>query len=147
MQLRQMLDIKEKISEMLLEPGYTPSNSLIEGILYGIGLDAQKHIKLFEGLLNRAQGVNRAIEEDSKKVIIERIDTVLQLEWNIINQIKILIDQVTDQTTKKILNTILGDIQRHEKTLSELKKVIKSLSKEEETVLDQIWKYSLEFTE
>lgn len=147
MQLRQMLEIKEKISEMLLEPDYAPSNSLIEGILYGIGLDAQKHAKLFDGLLNRAKGVNQPIEEDSKENILERIDTVLELEWNVINQIKMLIDKVTDQTTKKILNTILGDIQRHEKTLSELKKVIKSLCKEEETALDQIWKYSLEFTE
>ena len=40
MQLRQMIEIKEKIGEMLLTVDCCPNNSLLESLFHGIGLDA-----------------------------------------------------------------------------------------------------------
>ncbi|MHA2309123.1 MAG: hypothetical protein ACXABJ_07590, partial [Candidatus Heimdallarchaeaceae archaeon] len=88
MQLRQMIEIKEKISELLTTIQFCPGNSLLEALIHGMGLDAKKHSEIFKGLLDRAQGINDAIEEDYKDSVLETVDKVLELEWNINNQLK-----------------------------------------------------------
>jgi hypothetical protein len=114
MQLRQMLEIKEKISEILVSVDCCVGNSLLESLIHGIGLDAKKHAVIFKGLLDRAQGLNQAIPLDDKEEAISKIEKVIELEWNIKNQLKPVIDKITDDTTKKILFTILGDVQKHD---------------------------------
>ena len=145
MQLRQMIEIKEKISELLLTVDCCPNNSLLESLFRGIGLDAKKHSEMFKGLLDRAQGINQAVEDERKTAIIETISKVLELEWNMKTQVRNVIDKITDEKTKKVLTTILGDIQRHEVTLGDLKDFVDSMTVEEENVLDKIWKYSIKF--
>ena len=145
MQLWQMIEIKEKISELLLTMDCCPQNSLLQSMFQGVGLDAKKHSEMFKGLLDRAQGVNQAIEEEKKSAIIDTISKVLELEWNMKTQVRNVIDKITDEKTKKVLTTILGDIQRHEVTLKDLKELVDSMTVKEEKVLDKIWKYSIKF--
>ncbi|NPD90043.1 MAG: hypothetical protein HGN29_15120 [Asgard group archaeon] len=147
MQLRQMIDIKEKISELLTTIQFCPGNSLLEALIHGMGLDAKKHAEIFMGLLDRAQGINQAIEEDYKDSVLETVDKVLELEWNISNQLKNVVDRVVDEKTKKVMTTVLGDVQRHEITLKYLKDFVESMTEEEENVVDKIWKYSIKFDE
>ncbi|MCK4897026.1 MAG: hypothetical protein KAS47_09460, partial [Candidatus Heimdallarchaeota archaeon] len=85
MQLRQMIEIKEKISELLMNVNCCPGNSLIESLFHGMALDAQKHAEIFKGLLDRAQGLNEAIEEERKLVVLDSVNKVLELEWNVGN--------------------------------------------------------------
>ncbi len=145
MQLRQMLEIKEKISEILVSVDCCVGNSLLESLIHGIGLDAKKHAVIFKGLLDRSQGLNQAIPLDDKEEAISKIEKVIELEWNIKNQLKPVIDKITDDTTKKILFTILGDVQKHEATLKNFIDLIGSMSTDEEKILDKIWKYSVKF--
>jgi len=147
MQLRQMIEIKEKISEYLTTVQCCPGNSLLESLIHGMGLDAKKHAEIFKGLLDRAQGVNVAIDEDYKDSVLDTVDKVLELEWNISNQLKTVIDRVTDEKTKKIMTTVLGDVQRHEVTLRYLQEFVETMTEEEENVVDKIWKYSIKFDE
>ena len=145
MQLRQMIEIKEKIGELLLTVDCCPNNSLLESMFRGIGLDAKKHSEMFKGLLDRAQGINQAVEEERKAAIIDTISKVLELEWNMKTQVRNVIDKITDEKTKRVLTTILGDIQRHEVTLKDLNEFVDSMTVDEEKVLDKIWKYSIKF--
>jgi hypothetical protein len=147
MQLRQMIEIKEKISELLTTVQCCPGNSLLEALIHGIGMDAQKHAEIFKGLLDRAQGVNEAIEEDYKDSVLDTVDKVLQLEWNIGNQLKNVVDRVVDDKTKRVMTTILGDVQRHEVTLKYLKEFVETMTEDEENIIDKIWKYSVKFDE
>ncbi|UJG44324.1 MAG: hypothetical protein K9W46_03875 [Candidatus Heimdallarchaeum endolithica] len=144
-QLRQMIEIKEKIADLLTYYDFAVGNTLIESLMNGIGLDAKKHISILKGLLDRAQGLNQAIPEETKENVLKTLDTVIELEWNIINQNKAIIDKITDQKTKAILNNILGEVQRHEAILKGLKNLISELTVEEEKVLDKIWKYGVKF--
>jgi len=145
MQLRQMIEVKEKIADLLTYYDFAVGNTLIESLMNGIGLDAKKHILILKGLLDRAQGLNQAIPEETKENVLKTLDTVIELEWNIINQNKAIIDKITDQKTKAILNNILGEVQRHEAILKGLKNLISELTVEEEKVLDKIWKYGVKF--
>jgi len=145
MQLRQMIEIKEKISELLMEVQCCPDNSLLEALFHGMALDAKKHSEIFKGLLDRAQGVNKAIEEERKVAILASVSKVLELEWNIGNQTRNIIDRITDDITKKILTTILGDIQRHEVALKSLQSFSEDMSVDQEKIIDKIWKYSINF--
>ena len=147
MQMRQMIEIKEKISELLMNVQCCPDNSLLEALFHGMALDAQKHSEIFKGLLDRAQGVNVAIEEERKQAILASVNKVLELEWNVKNQTMNLIDKVTDDKTKKVLRTILGDIQRHEVTLRDLQSFSEDMAVDQEKILDKIWKYSMKFDE
>ena len=67
------------------------------------------------------------------------------MEWNVRNQLRTVVDKITDDTTKKILVTVLGDVQRHEATLTSLIDLIGSMSTDEEKIVDKIWKYSVKF--
>ncbi len=145
MQLRQMIEIKEKISELLMDVNCCPDNSLLEALFQGMALDAQKHAQIFRGLLDRAQGINFAIEEDRKIAILSTVNKVLELEWNIKNQTRNVLDRVTDDKTKKVLTTVLGDIQRHELTLKDLQSFSEDMSVDQEKIIDKIWKYSIKF--
>ena len=145
MQLRQMIEIKEKVSELLMNVNCCPQNSLLESLFHGIALDAKKHVEIFKGLLDRAQGLNEALEEDRKQEILQTVNKVLELEWNVGNQTRNVIDKMTDDKTKKVLTTILGDIQRHEVTLKDLQDFVEGMTIEQENVLDKIWKYSIKF--
>ncbi|MHA1116053.1 MAG: hypothetical protein K9W45_03425 [Candidatus Heimdallarchaeum aukensis] len=145
MQLRQMIEVKEKIADLLTYYDFAVGNTLIEALMNGIGFDAKKHILILKGLLDRAQGLNQAIPEETKENVLKTLDTVIELEWNIINQNKAIIDKITDQKTKAILNNILGEVQRHEAILKGLKNLISELTVEEEKVLDKIWKYGVKF--
>ncbi|MBY9001699.1 MAG: hypothetical protein KGD64_12350 [Candidatus Heimdallarchaeota archaeon] len=145
MQLRQMIEIKEKISELLLDVNCCPANSLIESLFHGIALDAKKHAEIFKGLLDRAQGLTKAIEEERQSSILDSINKALELEWNIGQQTRNVIDNITDDTTKKVLTSILGDVQRHEITLKNLQELIESMSIDNENIIDKIWKYSIKF--
>ncbi len=145
MQLRQMIEIKEKISELLMNVNCCPDNSLLEALFHGMALDAQKHSEIFKGLLDRAQGMNEAIEDERKTEILASVNKVLELEWNVKNQTKTIIDRVTDEKTKKILTTVLGDIQRHEVTLKDLQHFSEDMSIDQERIIDKIWKYSIKF--
>ncbi len=145
MQLRQMLEIKEKIGQILVSVDCCVGNSLLESLFHGIGLDAKKHAEIFKGLLDRAQGQNQAIPVDDKENATSKIQKVIELEWNVKNQLKSVIDKMTDDTTKKILVTVLGDVQKHEATLNSLIDLIGSMSTDEEKILDKIWKYSVKF--
>ncbi|MCG3222348.1 MAG: hypothetical protein H7641_13295 [Candidatus Heimdallarchaeota archaeon] len=147
MQLRQMIEIKEKISELLTNIQCCPGNSLLEALIHGMGLDAKKHAEIFRGLLDRAQGINEAIEEDYKDSVLDAVDKVLELEWNISNQLKNVVDRVTDEKTKRVMTTVLGDVQRHEVTLKYLKDFVETMTEDEENVVDKIWKYSIKFDE
>ncbi len=147
MQLRQMIGIKEKISELLTTIQSCPGNSLLEALIHGMGLDAKKHAEIFKGLLDRAQGINDAIEEDYKDSVLDTVDKVLELEWNISNQLKNIVDRVADEKTKKVMTTVLGDVQRHEVTLKYLKDFVETMTEDEENVVDKIWKYSIKFDE
>lgn len=147
MQLRQMIEIKEKISELLTTIQCCPGNSLLESLIHGIGLDAQKHAEIFKGLLDRAQGINEAIEEEYKDSVLDTVDKVLELEWNISNQLKNVVDRIMDEKTKKVMTTILGDVQRHEVTLKYLKDFVETMTEDEENIIDKIWKYSIKFDE
>lgn len=147
MQLRQMIEIKEKISELLTHVDCCEGNSLLEALIHGIGLDAKKHAEIFNGLLNRAQGINKAIDEDRKESIVNTIDIVLELEWNIGNQLKNILDRITDDKTKSVITTILGDVQRHEVTLKYLKNLVETMTESEEQIVDKIWKYSVKYDE
>lgn len=145
MQLRQMIEIKEKISELLMNVNCCPGNSLLESLFHGMALDAQKHAEIFRGLLDRAQGLNEAIEEERKLVVLDSVNKVLELEWNVGNQTRNIINRVTDDKTKKVLTTILGDIQRHEVTLRDLHDFIEGMTVDQEDIIDKIWKYSIKF--
>lgn len=145
MQLRQILEIKEKISDILVSVDCCVGNSLLESIFHGIGLDAKKHAELIKGLLDRAQGLNQAIPLDDKENATAKIKKVIELEWNVKNQLRTFVDKITDGTTKKILVTVLGDVQRHEATLTSLIDLIGSMSTDEEKIVDKIWKYSVKF--
>ena len=145
MQLRQMLEIKNKISDILVSVDCCVGNSLLESLFHGIGLDAKKQAEIFKGLLDRAQGQNQAIPLDDKKCSTDKIKKVIELEWNVKNQLKSVIDKMTDDTTKKILITVLGDVQRHEATLNSLIDLIGAMSTDEEKIVDKIWKYSIKF--
>jgi len=147
MQLRHMIEIKEKISELLTTFDYAPGNTLIESLIHGVGCDAKKHLELFHGLLDRAMGVTEAITKENKEIIKNLIDQVVELEWNVESQLKVLLDKLTDEKTKKILFHVLGDVQRHKVVLENIKELVESMSVEEESVLDQIWKYSVTFDE
>ncbi|MCK4844990.1 MAG: hypothetical protein KAS95_04905 [Candidatus Heimdallarchaeota archaeon] len=145
MQLRQMLEIKEKIGEILVSVDCCVGNSLLESLFHGIGLDAKKHAEMLRGLLDRAQGLNQAIPLDDKDNATNKIKKVIELEWNVKNQLRSVVDKITDDTSKKILVTILGDVQRHEATLNSLIDLIGALSTDEEKIVDKIWKYSIKF--
>jgi hypothetical protein len=147
MQLRQMIEIKEKIGELLTTIKCCPGNSLLEALIRGMGLDAKKHAEIFKGLLDRAQGINDAIDDEYKDSVLETVDKVLELEWNINNQLKNVVDRVTDEKTKKVMTTVLGDVQRHEVTLKYLKDFVETMTEDEENVVDKIWKYSIKFDE
>jgi len=140
-----MIEVKEKIADLLTYYDFAVGNTLIEALMNGIGFDAKKHILILKGLLDRAQGLNQAIPEETKENVLKTLDTVIELEWNIINQNKAIIDKITDQKTKAILNNILGEVQRHEAILKGLKNLISELTVEEEKVLDKIWKYGVKF--
>ncbi|MHA1303452.1 MAG: hypothetical protein ACTSQE_12515 [Candidatus Heimdallarchaeaceae archaeon] len=145
MQLRQMIEIKEKISVLLTHYDFAAGNTLVEALVNGIGLDAKKHLLILRGLLDRAQGLNQAIPEETKQDVLKTLDTVIALEWNVMSQTKSIIDKITDQKTKQVLINILGDVQRHEAILKGLKDLISELTLEEEKVLDKLWKYSVKF--
>ena len=145
MQLRQMIEIKEKISELLMNVDCCPNNSLLEALFHGMSLDAKKHSEIFKGLLDRAQGVNQAIEEERKQVILNSVNKVLELEWNVKNQTRNVIDRVSDDKTKRVLTSILGDIQRHEVTLKDLHSFSEDMVVDQEKIIDKIWKYSIKF--
>ena len=147
MQLKQMIEIKEKISELLMDVECCATNSLIESLFHGMALDAKKHAEIFKGLLDRALGLNKAIEEESKSNILTSINKVLELEWNIGNQTRNVIDKMVDDKTKKVLSTVLGDIQRHEVALKDLQLLIEDMSVDQEKIIDKIWKYSIKFDE
>ncbi len=143
MQLRQMIEIKEKIAALLSYYEFAAGNTLVEALINGIGLDAKKHLLILRGLLDRAQGLNQAIPEDTKNDVIKTLDTVIALEWNIISQAKSILDKITDQKTKHVLMNILGEAQRNEATLKGLKNLVSEMTVEEEKVLDKIWKYGI----
>jgi hypothetical protein len=147
MQLRQMIEIKEKIGELLMNVDCCPTNSLLESLFHGVGLDAKKHAEILRGLLDRAQGLNRPLEEERKDNILDTISKVLELEWNVRNQVRNAVDRVVDEKTKTVLTSILGDIQRHEVTLKDLQEFVETMTVEEEKILDKIWKYSIKFDE
>lgn len=145
MQLRQMIEIKEKISELLMNVNCCPDNSLLEALFHGMSLDAKKHSEIFKGLLDRAQGINQAIDEERKKAILTSVNKVLELEWNVKNQTRNVIDRVSDDKTKRVLTSILGDIQRHEVTLKDLQSFSEDMVADQEKTIDKIWKYSIKF--
>jgi len=145
MQLRQMIEIKDKTSKILASIDCCIGNSLLESLIRGISLDAKKHAEIFRGLLDRAQGLNQAIAEEDKQEACDKINKVLELEWNVKNLLKPVIDKMVDDKTKKILNTILGDSQKQEAALKNILDLVSSMTIEEESVLDKIWKYSVKF--
>ena len=147
MQLRQMIEIKEKIGELLMNVECCPGNSLLESLFHGMALDAKKHAEIFRGLLDRAQGLNEAIDDEKKEVVLDNVNKVLELEWNVRNQTRNIIDRITDEKTKRVMTTILGDIQRHEVTLKDLKDFIEGMTEDQENIIDKIWKYSIKFDE
>ena len=145
MQMRQIIEIKEKISEMLLKFDISPGNTLYEAIIHGIGYNAKKHIEIFQGLLDRAQGITEPLSAEGKDKIKELLDTIIELEWNVEVQLKTITDKITDDKTRKILLQTLGDVQRDRAILADIKELADSMTEEEENVMDKIWKYSVTF--
>lgn len=145
MQLRQIIEIKEKISDMLLKFDVSPGNTIYEAIIHGIGYNAKKHIEIFQGLLDRAQGISSPLTTEEKEKIKELLDTIMELEWNVEVQLKTLTDKTTDDKTRKILLQTLGEVQRDRAILSELKELSEEMTETEETAMDKIWKYSVTF--
>lgn len=145
MQMRQIIEIKEKISEMLLKFDISPGNTLYEAIIHGIGYNAKKHIEVFQGLLDRAQGITEPLSAEDKDKIKELLDTIIELEWNVEVQLKTITDKITDDKTRKILLQALGDVQRDRAILADMKELADSMTEEEEKVMDKIWKYSVTF--
>ncbi|MHA1686290.1 MAG: hypothetical protein ACTSYD_07740 [Candidatus Heimdallarchaeaceae archaeon] len=145
MQMRQIIEIKEKISEMLLKFDISPGNTLYEAIIHGIGYNAKKHIEIFQGLLDRAQGITEPLSAEGKDKIKELLDTIIELEWNVEVQLKTITDKITDDKTRKILLQTLGDVQRDKAILADIKELADSMTEEEENVMDKIWKYSVTF--
>ncbi|MHA1668442.1 MAG: hypothetical protein ACTSUR_07270 [Candidatus Heimdallarchaeaceae archaeon] len=145
MQLKQIIEIKEKVRKLIESLGDCPSNSLIESLYLSIANDAKKHLDIFQGLLDRALGLNKPLEEDKITEILETLAKVRELEWNIGNQIRTIINKVTDEKTKSVLTSVLGDIQRHEFYLRNLQEFINVMTENEEKIVEKIWKYSIHF--
>ncbi|GAH84011.1 unnamed protein product [marine sediment metagenome] len=80
-----MIEIKEKISELLMNVNCCPDNSLLEALFHGMALDAKKHSEIFKGLLDRAQGMNKAIEGRIMQYIEDKLPEEVEEDRSFLN--------------------------------------------------------------
>ncbi len=116
-------------------------NILVRGILRGIARDSEKHAVFYNIVLSLLKNEGREIAEEDYNRIERIINRHIEVEKQMMQKVKQLMQDEQDSRVKHLLAVIYEDEDRHHTLMKRLLEMVikrESLFKEDEW--DKIWK-------
>jgi len=116
-------------------------NILVRELIRGIALDSKKHARMLSALVGKYTKSTPLLDETLTKKLEKDVKEHIELEEKALDTYKELLNQITDEAEKVIVNAIVNDETRHHELLKGIHKMI--VEKEtltEKDMWDWVWK-------
>jgi rubrerythrin len=145
-----MKNTNKKIKEMIRIENYQASNisnsvkgiknEVVSKMLKGIAYDSKKHADFYYVILNQLENKNPSITVEDYKNLKEIIEKHIEIELQMMEEVKKLLQNKKNSKVKYLLNEIYTDEHKHHILMENiLESVIKKETFFEEDRWEKIW--------
>ena len=139
--LEKQTKIENKIVKSLKSSLPEINNPAVKGVLEGISLDSMKHAQMYTSAVNLLTEVPQALTQENLDKQKDLVKKHIQMEKELIEEIKKKLPNVKNEKVKLLLNTILNDEERHHKLLKEVLEIlVRGETITEDDWWDFLWK-------
>jgi len=133
--LINLIEMEKKHASSLSKSVEDLSNIGIQEILRGIASDSQKHAGFYRAILNLHSKIEQALTEDDYKRLEEVIRKHIDIEKQMIEESKQLLQSIKEPRIQYLLKEIYDDELKHH---TFMKRILEAVVKRE-TVFDADW--------
>ncbi len=142
--LKKQVDLENMIVEEGNKSVKGIENVLVRELIRGIALDSMKHANMLEAMIALISGAKIFLSEEERERIGTQIKRHIELEKKAMETYSTLLDQITDEKMRLLIDYILKDEKRHHRLLLNIDKmIVEAETLKEESLWEMMWKYSV----
>jgi len=142
--LKKQIDLEKMIVEEGNRSVKGVKNVLVRELIRGIALDSMKHANMLEAMIALISGAKIFLTEEESERIGAQIKRHIELEKQAIETYSTLLEHITDERTRLLVDYILKDERRHHELLRKIDRIIvEAETLREEDLWEMVWKYSV----
>ncbi len=136
----EQIELEAEIIRMSTEIVKTIDNPVVRELIAAISIDSTKHRSLLTALKAIYSKSTPFVEEAKASEIAENIKKHIDLEAKAIETYKQLLDKLTDEKAKTIIQAIYADELRHHALLQKIyKNIVEKETLTEKDMYDWLW--------
>jgi rubrerythrin len=120
--LKNQKALEETTVERLTSFYNTVQNSLVKAFIQHIILDTTKHAEMYQTLIDL--NTRALVGPIDRKTMIKELTTHIQEETQMLNKAIVIMNEITDDKFKRLVERIIDEERRHHYILEELYEIL-----------------------